>query len=70
MLCAINVNQIIKYQQIKELIPLGGYQPGKDKEMDYAVQMYPAIAEFLQQDLDDKSELTDSVKQLFELMAT
>ncbi len=57
-----------KYQQIKELIPLGGYQPGKDAEMDYAVQIYPQIAQFLQQDMDEKSEFTSSIEQLFKLM--
>lgn len=58
-----------KYQQIKELIPLGGYQVGKDVDMDYAVQIYPKIAAFLQQDTDEKSQLFDSIKELFDLIA-
>ncbi|SQD78660.1 FliI/YscN family ATPase [Moritella yayanosii] len=56
------------YQQIKELIPLGGYQPGKDIQVDYAVQKFPAIAAFLQQGLDEKSGLSDSMNQLIDLM--
>ena len=39
------------HQQVKELLPLGGYQPGADPEMDEAVNRYPQIAEFLQQGL-------------------
>ena len=56
------------YQQIKELIPLGGYQPGKDMQVDYAVQKFPAIAAFLQQGLDEQSGLSDSMNQLIQLM--
>ena len=56
------------YQQIRELIPLGGYQPGKDMQVDYAVQKFPAIAAFLQQGLDEQSGLSDSMNQLIHLM--
>lgn len=56
------------YQQIKELIPLGGYQPGKDRDVDYAVQQFPLIASFLQQGLDERSELAASMAQLSQLM--
>lgn len=57
------------YQQIKELIPLGGYQPGKDADVDYAVQKFPFIAGFLQQGLDEKSELSASMTQLTQIMS-
>ncbi|BEE19454.1 lateral flagellar FliI-like assembly ATPase LfiI [Aeromonas enteropelogenes] len=43
-----------RYQQVRELLPLGGYQPGADPQMDEAVQRYPAIAAFLQQGLHEE----------------
>ena len=39
---------------MRELLPLGGYQPGADPQMDEAVQRYPAIAAFLQQGLHEE----------------
>lgn len=43
-----------RYQQVRELLPLGGYQAGADPQMDEAVQRYPAIAAFLQQGLHEE----------------
>lgn len=43
-----------RYQQVRELLPLGGYQPGADPQMDEAVQRYPGIAAFLQQGLHEE----------------
>ena len=57
-----------RYQQIKELIPLGGYQPGKDVEMDYAVQLFPRISAFLQQGFNQPCDFQTSCAQLSELM--
>ncbi|WP_310598463.1 FliI/YscN family ATPase [Aeromonas aquatica] len=37
------------YQQVRELIPLGGYQAGLDPDMDKAVTLFPQMLEFLQQ---------------------
>lgn len=38
------------YQQVRELIPLGGYQAGHDAEMDKAIALFPQMLEYLQQD--------------------
>lgn len=46
-----------RYQQVRELLPLGGYQPGADPQMDEAVQRYPAIAAFLQQGIHEETPL-------------
>lgn len=37
------------YQQVRELIPLGGYQAGHDDDMDNAVALFPQMLEYLQQ---------------------
>lgn len=58
-----------RYQSVRELIPLGGYQPGHDPEMDDAVQRYPELANFLQQGIDEPADFETSVQQLQEVLA-
>jgi len=58
-----------RYQQVKELLPLGGYQPGADPEMDEAVNRYPQIAEFLQQGLHEAAPLTGIEHSLHNLLS-
>ncbi|MGF1698138.1 flagellar protein export ATPase FliI [Vibrio lamellibrachiae] len=53
-----------RYQEVKELIPLGGYQPGNDPLMDTAVRVYPNLMNFLQQSQEEASSLDDSTLQL------
>ncbi len=57
-----------KYQQVKELLPLGGYQPGQDKELDIAVQAYPQMAAFLQQTTHSQADHQHSITQLQSLI--
>lgn len=49
-----------RYQQVRELLPLGGYQAGADPQMDEAVQRYPAIAALLQQGIHEVTPLADA----------
>lgn len=53
-----------RYLQVRDLLPLGGYQEGVDPEMDEAVRRYPAIAAFLQQGLQERAPLLDSASAL------
>lgn len=56
---AVNLRQLWgRYQLVRELLPLGGYQPGADPQMDEAVQRYPAIASFLQQGIQEETPIT------------
>ncbi|WP_425858414.1 lateral flagellar FliI-like assembly ATPase LfiI [Aeromonas sp. INTO2] len=56
---AVNLRQLWgRYQHVRELLPLGGYQPGADPQMDEAVQRYPAIASFLQQGIQEETPIT------------
>ncbi len=57
-----------RYQEVKELIPLGGYQPGNDEVMDTAVRVYPTLMNFLRQDQDEASDLSTSQQQLNQLI--
>lgn len=56
-----------RYQQVRELLPLGGYQPGQDPELDESVRRYPAIAAFLQQDTHQAADFAGAVAALKEV---
>ncbi len=58
------------YLQVKELLPLGGYQPGQDPELDRAVQMYPKMKAFLQQSANDRVDYRASLTELAQLFQT
>ncbi|MDP5292396.1 FliI/YscN family ATPase [Oceanimonas sp. CHS3-5] len=55
------------YQQIRELLPLGGIQSGKSQETDDAIAHYPALAAFLQQGELEPVSLAQTLQQLTEL---
>jgi flagellum-specific ATP synthase len=52
------------YLQVKELLPLGGYQPGQDPELDRAVAMHPQLKGYLLQDANEAVNLTSSLTEL------
>lgn len=56
------------FEQIRELIPLGGYTPGMDGKTDRAVQLAPRIERFLRQEVADTAGLEDSVTALTRLI--
>lgn len=56
------------YQQVRELIPLGGYQAGHDAEMDKAVTLFPQMLEYLQQDAGQGVSLPQTQALLQALM--
>ncbi len=52
------------YMRNRDLIAVGAYTPGADPAVDEAIQMYPAMAHFLQQGLTDNVSYEQSVEQL------
>ncbi|MHA1066725.1 FliI/YscN family ATPase [Enterobacter ludwigii] len=56
------------YQQVRELIPLGGYQVGHDEEMDKAVELFPQMLKYLQQSARQGVKLPQALKLLQDLM--
>lgn len=52
------------YQQNKDLISVGAYQPGSDPRIDKAIEKHPAIVEFLQQDMDTSVGIVQSLHEL------
>ncbi|MBP2701399.1 flagellar protein export ATPase FliI [Photobacterium lucens] len=57
------------YQQVKELLPLGGYQQGQDPELDQAVMMQPQLKQFLQQPVSEHCDYQASLTQLANLFS-
>lgn len=67
---ATRLRQLLgRYQQVRELLPLGAYQPGHDSELDEAVRRYPQLAAFLRQDLHERSNGEQSVQALQAVLA-
>ncbi len=56
-----------RYQRSRDLISVGAYAPGSDAQLDLAVQMYPALEAFLQQDMHERDGLEDSMMKLHKL---
>lgn len=56
------------YQQNRDLISVGAYQPGSDPRIDKAIEKNPAILEFLQQDMDEPVDINRSLQELAKLL--
>jgi flagellum-specific ATP synthase len=52
------------YQQNRDLISVGAYQPGSDPRIDKAIERNPAILDFLQQDMDEPVDMNRSLQEL------
>ncbi len=55
------------YQQNKDLISVGAYQPGTDEQLDLAINMQPNFLKFISQDMDEKVSYAESMQQLKQL---
>jgi flagellum-specific ATP synthase len=58
------------YQQNRDLIAIGAYQRGSDPRIDAAINGWPQMQSFLQQDMHEQFGLTPSVNQLQQLVKT
>ncbi|MCX7095009.1 MAG: flagellar protein export ATPase FliI [Methylobacter sp.] len=52
------------YQQNRDLISVGAYQPGSDPRIDKAIEKNPAILDFLQQSMDEPVDIERSLQEL------
>ncbi len=55
------------YQQNKDLISVGAYQPGADEQLDLAIKLQPDFLKFISQGMNEKVNYSDSLQQLKEL---
>jgi len=58
------------YQQNKDLISVGAYRSGSDPRIDKAIAKNPAIMDFLQQDMDEAVDMSRSLSELSQLLAS
>ncbi|HEX4912121.1 MAG TPA: flagellar protein export ATPase FliI [Permianibacter sp.] len=67
---AVLVKQIYAtYQQNRDLITVGAYQSGADSAIDEAISLMPIINQFLQQGMNEKVPLKDSLLGLEQILA-
>ena len=52
------------YQQNRDLISVGAYQPGSDPRIDQAIAKNAAIVDFLQQDMNEPIDISCSLHEL------
>jgi type III secretion protein N (ATPase) len=55
---------VATYEAKRDLVALGAYAQGRDKELDEAIARMPRIEAFLRQEMDEKSELSATVAGL------
>jgi len=53
-----------RYQRSRDLISVGAYVPGSDPVLDQAIGMYPKMEAFLQQQLSEQANFTNSIDAL------
>ncbi|MFQ5660101.1 MAG: flagellar protein export ATPase FliI [Gammaproteobacteria bacterium] len=55
------------YEQNRDLINVGAYQPGTDKQVDLAIKMHPFLLQFLGQGMHEKVGFETSFEELMQL---
>ena len=53
-----------RYQRSRDLISVGAYSPGSDPVLDQAINLYPRMEAFLQQQLTEQADFPSSVSAL------
>lgn len=57
------------YQQNRDLISVGAYQPGSDPAIDRAVRMHPQVIDFIGQDMNQSVDFDSSRNQLAQVLS-
>lgn len=58
-----------RYMRSLDLINVGAYQPGSDPVLDDAIARNPAINQFLQQAIDERADVAESLQQMAQVLA-
>lgn len=53
-----------RYQQNRDLISVGAYVPGSDKDIDFAIERMPHLRQFMQQGLKEKVSFEEALQRL------
>lgn len=57
-----------RYQQARDLISVGAYVTGSDRETDFAIEKMPTFREFLRQGLRESVNFEQAVAQLYQVL--
>jgi flagellum-specific ATP synthase len=60
-------NVLATYNESEELINIGAYKAGSNKDIDYAIEKIGAVNNFLMQDTETKFSFDDSIKLMEEI---
>ena len=60
---------LARYREVEDLIRLGAYAPGADREVDQSVRLYPALESFLRQEKNETCEFDETIRRLTGLFA-
>ena len=55
------------YSEAEDLINIGAYKPGSNKNIDFAISKIDAVNEFLLQETDEKFDFENEIAMLFEM---
>ena len=61
---------LASYRDNEELINLGAYARGSNADVDEALEKMPRINQFLRQDVEEGTHMTNTVRRLRELIGT
>ena len=62
-------NVLATYNEAEDLINIGAYKSGSNRNIDYAIAKIEAVNDFLMQDVDSKYDYEEAVDMLRELFA-
>ena len=68
MLAAKLRNVISIYSQNEDLISIGAYKAGSNPKLDYAIEKYDAIQEFLMQQVDENVDFEETWRRMAEIL--
>lgn len=62
------LDTLATYKEAEDLINIGAYVKGSNPRVDYSIKKIDALNKFLQQDIDERSDLESSMQQMMALM--
>ena len=62
------LDTLATYKEAEDLINIGAYVKGSNPKVDYSIKKINAIHEFLRQDIEEKSDLENSIQELINLI--
>ena len=57
------------YSEAEDLINIGAYKAGANRDIDTAIQLHPHIIQFLRQDVDDHTDMQTTLAQMEQILS-